>query len=173
MLNQAQRPSANAGATTMVLQPLRPPKRGAMHGADGGDGRSVPAAPKTISLARAVTSILRMSFLAWREKRFAVRISGELLKLHAIVSSRHPNLAGRDLYRQIVAVHTGSDAASIDAVLEGAEQSFADWPAGRDLKFCDIVNYLAASEFFASHQGNRWIQTDIKHIIAARIPRDL
>ncbi len=137
------------------------------------EASSVPEVPVVGDRARAGAGFLSNSFLAWRERRFAAKISGELLKLHSIVSSRHPELAGRDLYRQILAARMGDDALAIKAVLEAAELTFAYWPVFRELRFSDVVNYLAASEFLALHPGSRWIHADMKQIVASRIPRDL
>jgi len=118
-------------------------------------------------------SLLPTSFLAWREKWFAARVSRELLELHAIVSARHPELAGRDLYRQILAARMGEGATGIETVLEGAELTFAQWPILRELKFGDVVHYLAASEFLSSHPNKRSIHADIKQVVASTIPREL
>ena len=118
-------------------------------------------------------NLLPVSLLAWREQRFAARVSRDLLRLHSVVSSRHPELKGRDLYRRILADRMGDDATGIEAILQGAELTFAQWPVARELKFVDVVHYLAASEFLATHPGSRWIHADMKQIVASRIPRDL
>lgn len=170
---------ADGGAAAANVASFRPadpvPPHG--HGVGGATGTQADA-PAATGFARAVLGIVPTPLLAWRERRFAERICRELLKLHALVSSRQPNLTGRDLYRQIVGVRIGDDAAAVDAaavdaVLDGAERSFAQWPADRELRFCDIVNYLAATEFLAAHRGSRWIHADMKHIVASRIPREL
>ena len=118
-------------------------------------------------------NLLPESFLAWREQRFVARVSRELLKLHSVVSSRQPELKGRDLYRQILVDRMGDDATGIETILQGAELTFTQWPVSRELKFADVVHYLAASEFLATHPGSRWIHADMKQIVASRIPRDL
>jgi YHS domain-containing protein len=170
-----QRASAVASCVPVAKpEPSQPLLRAPLHaaGVEGVRG-SVPEVPVAGDRAQAGAGFLSNSFLAWRERRFAAKISGELLKLHSIVSSRHPELAGRDLYRQILAARMGDDASAIKAVLEAAELTFAYWPVFRELRFSDVVNYLAASEFLASHPGSRWIHADMKQIVASRIPRDL
>jgi len=113
------------------------------------------------------------SLFAWREKRYAVRTCSDLLKLHRIVAARHPGLNGPALYREVVAAHNGGDLVQADVILDGAEQSFANWPVQRALKFADVVHYLAASEFLAASGGGRWIHADMRRIVAARIPHEL
>jgi hypothetical protein len=134
---------------------------------------SAPARDKALVPLRLGGGSALASFFAWREKRFAARTCKELLKLHRRVSARNPLLTGDALYRQIVAARNGGDFAAAEAVLKGAEQSFAAWPAERRLKFSDVVHFLAVSEFLASHGGGRWIHADLKRIVAARIPHNL
>jgi hypothetical protein len=110
--------------------------------------------------------------LAWRERRSAGDCCRELLKLHEAVRAREPRLAGRALYRQIVALRLG-DAAAADHVLERAEDSFAVWPVSRALNFRDVTHYLAVSEFIASHAGARWMHADIRRVVDSTIPHHL
>src|SRR5258706_6472027 len=90
-------------------------------------------------------------FALWRQRRHAAVVSRELLKLHSRIAARYPDLKGRALYRQIVMVRSSTDLASADRMLMRAEQSFAAWPAQRDLTFADVVHYLAVEEFLAAH----------------------
>jgi hypothetical protein len=108
--------------------------------------------------------------LPWRERRFARRISRELLTLHRIVSARNPNLRGRDLYRIVVMARTRADLESAEILLDRAEESFAAWPAPRTLKFCDVVHFIAVSEFLASHGNSPWIHANMGREILSRIP---
>lgn len=112
-------------------------------------------------------------FLAWREGRHAARTSRELLALYRAVSTDHPKLADRELYKRVVMARNGCDATSANVVLECAEESFAAWPARRELTLCDVVHYLTVSEFLALHDGEHWMHTDIRHVVASRIPHDL
>lgn len=116
------------------------------------------------------SSALR-TLLSWREKRFAARTCKELLMLHRVVSARQPHLSGSALYREIVTTHVGGDQATAEAMLAGAEQSFATWPVNQALRFSDVVHYVAASQFLASNKRARWIHADMKRVVAARIPR--
>lgn len=129
--------------------------------------------PLPLTLPAEGDSNLVVSLFAWREKRFAVRICKELLRLYRIVSAREPLLSGRPLYHEIVAAFNGGDHAHAAAVLTSAEQSFAIWPVERPLRFADVVHYLAVSEFLANHKGGRWIHASIKRIVAARVPHVL
>lgn len=118
-------------------------------------------------------NLLASNFLAWREGRHAARTSRQLLKLYRSVGASHPELRGRDLYRQVVMARNGCDTDAADRILDNAERSFADWPTPRDLTLCDVVHYLSMSEFLAMHDGEHWMHVDIGRVVAASIPRDL
>jgi len=116
---------------------------------------------------------LLAGLLPWREQRFARCVSRELLELYRTVSGRHARLRGRDLYRQIVIAHKQADPDSADALLDQAEKSYASWPTPRTLTFCDVVHFIAVSEFLASHADTPWIQADMRREVQSLIPRNL
>jgi hypothetical protein len=110
--------------------------------------------------------------LPWREQRYAVRISEELLKLYHLVVSGCSATARREIYRRVVMIRTGADADEARAILVRAEQSFASWPVNRELRFRDVVHYLAVSEYLVF--GNRTsTRIDMGRLINGRIPRHL
>jgi YHS domain-containing protein len=111
--------------------------------------------------------------LPWRERRFARRVSRELLNQYRIVSAAHPGLRGRDLYRKIVILRTHADPESADTLINQAEQSFAAWPVARELKFCDVVHFIAVSEFLASHGNSPWIHANVGREVSSHIPHNL
>jgi len=122
---------------------------------------------------RALRGLITSHLLAWREKRYAVRASHELLRVYRSIAAGHPDLAGRDLLRLVVMERGQCDAPAADQILEDAEESFAVWPARRELTFGDVVHYLAVAEFLASHHAERWIHADIARVVASRIPHEL
>jgi hypothetical protein len=95
------------------------------------------------------------------------------LKLYGIVAASHPRLRGRDLYRKIVIARTHSDEASAETLLDQAEESFAAWPTRRDLKFVDVVHFIAVSEFLASHGNSPWIYANMGREVESQIPGSL
>jgi len=109
----------------------------------------------------------------WRERRFARQVSRELLQLYRAVKTQHPGLPPRDLYRKIVIAHTRGDEQSAEALLDLAEESFAEWPTRRALKFNDVVHFIAVSEFLASHGNSPWIYANMGREVASRIPAEL
>ena len=109
----------------------------------------------------------------WRQSRHARAVSHELLELHRSVTHRHPYLRGRTLYRQIVMARSRADTATADRLLRRAEESFATWPTQRDLKFADVVHYLAIEEFLAGHPETDWTEVHMGRIVTSRIPRNL
>lgn len=111
--------------------------------------------------------------LAWRERRYAVRISRELLALYRSVSVAHPELSDRERYGLAVMARDKCDATTANTILECAEESFASWPVSRELTLCDVAHYLAVKEFIANHDGTSGTHSDIRHVVIARIPHDL
>ncbi|TMH79878.1 MAG: YHS domain-containing protein [Betaproteobacteria bacterium] len=109
----------------------------------------------------------------WRERRFARCVARELVELYRTVSARHPHLRGRDLYREIVIARKRIDPDSANALLDEAEESYATWPILRALTFCDVVHFIAVSEFLASHGDAAWIQADMRREVKSQIPRNL
>jgi len=109
----------------------------------------------------------------WGERRFAKRVSRELLELYRSVSAKHARLRGRDLYREVVMARKRASPASAEALLEQAEESYAMWPTPRALMFRDVVHFIAVSEFLASHGDTPWIQTNVRHEVESLIPHNL
>jgi YHS domain-containing protein len=109
----------------------------------------------------------------WRERRFARRVSRELLKLYRIVSAAQPDLRGRDLYRRIIIARSRADPAAADMLIDQAEESFAAWPVAREVKFGDVVHFVVVSEYLASHGTSPWIQGNVGREVASEIPDHL
>ena len=129
--------------------------------------------PAAASLTAGVSAAVCHWWLQWRERRFAGRHCRVLLRLHRRVARRHPGLRGPELYRHIVAARSGADPAAAQAVLQGAEESFARWPVSRELSFRDVVHYLSVTEYFARHAGVRLMQADVKRVVDDSIPAHL
>lgn len=111
--------------------------------------------------------------LARREGRQAARTSRELLFLYRKISANHPELDDRERYKLVVMARNNCDATTANVVLECAEESFSAWPVMRELTLCDVIHYLAVSEFIAQHDGEPWVRSDIRHMVISRIPHDL
>jgi hypothetical protein len=117
--------------------------------------------------------LLASWLLGWSERRHAVRASFQLLKLYRSLSLTHPGLMKREIYGLVVQARTGCDATQASAILRNAQESFAQWPAQRELSLCDVVHYLSVTEFLAKHAGENWIHTNMSHVVAAHVPREL
>jgi YHS domain-containing protein len=113
------------------------------------------------------------SILPGREQRFVRRVSRELLDLYRTVSARNSRLQGRDLYREIVIARKGADAGTAETLLDQAEESYALWPTPRALTFCDVVHFIAVSEFLASHDDTPWIHENVRREVDLLIPHNL
>ena len=51
--------------------------------------------------------------------------------------------------------------------------SFAEWPARRELTICDVVHYLSMTEFLLAHEDENWIHTNLTLVVKSRIPKAL
>lgn len=111
--------------------------------------------------------------LTWCERRHAARVSKELLALYRAITANHPDLPSRELYKLVVMQRTDCDSTAAKAILESAQESYADWPARRELTLCDVVHYLSATEFLAAHKGEQWIHSNLAQVIASCVPRNL
>jgi YHS domain-containing protein len=167
-------------ARTPISEPTgqftRPPVVPRARPAETGDGARHEAAPVLSPKAHAFParrSNLFSPLAALRERHSATVCCRELLKLYQSVAAEHPGQDRSALYRHVVMSRTGHDAAAADAVLRAAEESFASWPASRDLNFRDVVHYLAVSEFLAAHPESRWLHADMRRIVQSSIPREL
>ena len=167
-------------ANTPIGEPTgqftRPPGISPVRSAETGDGARRVAAPVPSSGERALPakrSNLFSPLAALRERHSATVCCRELLKLYHSVAAEHPGQDRSVLYRQVVMSRTGHDAAAANAVLRAAEESFASWPASRELNFRDVVHYLSVSEFLAAHPESRWLHADMRRIVQSAIPREL
>jgi hypothetical protein len=111
--------------------------------------------------------------LTWNEGRYTTQTSRELLAIYRSIFSAHPKLANRELYKRVVIAHKGCDETVAKRILESAEESFAAWPVRRELTFCDVVHYLAMTEFLTLHDGEHWIYSDLRYKVSSRIPHEL
>jgi len=111
--------------------------------------------------------------LSWRQGRHVSHTSRELLALYRSVSAVHQKLAGRELYKQVIMERNSCDSTAAEAVLDCAEESFSEWPVRRELTLCDVVHYLTIIEFLALHDGDHWLRSDTRLLVASRIPRNL
>ncbi len=136
--------------------------------------RDVPAPVETESRQYAgLRGLFAEWLLAWSERRHVVRASKELLALYRSAVVSYPELAGRELFQRVVMHRTGCDSMAADAILERAQESFAEWPARRELTFCDVVHYLSVTEFFAAHQRQQWTHSNMTSVVASLVPHDL
>jgi YHS domain-containing protein len=140
-------------------------------GAPASLGAALVPVPGTLPGAR--WSDVLAGIFPWRERRFARRVSRELLKLHRSISASHPELRGRDLYRTIVMARTRGDAESAEALIDQAEESFANWPVHRALRFGDVVHFIAVSEFLGVHGNSPWVHSNVGHEVSSEIPDNL
>lgn len=117
--------------------------------------------------------LIASRLLAWQERRYAARRSLELLALYRRILAEYPGLDDREYYKLLVMARKNCDSKTADQVLDSAEESFATWPVMRKLTLCDVIHYLAVSESIPGHDGQPWVISDFREVVASRIPRDL
>ena len=148
------------------------------------DVPEVPTKPSTVASTAAINQppraestwekwlhLLGAEFVA--EKWFAWRASHELLDLRERIHREEPQLIGKALYERVVIRWSGVDVKVAAGILRRAEQSFCEWPSGRDLRFLDLVHYVVVDEYLRSHVDSLGTQTNMGRIVARVIPADL
>lgn len=112
-------------------------------------------------------------FVAYAERRYAKSASQQLLELFRHEQRERPELKGRTLYEAVIARRLGSNPTlSAAEIVRRAEESFADWPTDRELKFRDVVHYQIFDEYMRQSQvvGTR---TNFGVAVAQIIPAEL
>lgn len=113
-------------------------------------------------------------FVAHAERRYAKHASEQLLKLFRLEQREHPQLKGRDLYQAVIARRLGSNpTVSAAEIVRRAEESFADWPIERAVKFRDVVHYQIFDEYMHRGKVRVGTRTNIGDAVARVIADEL
>ncbi|HEY2274749.1 MAG TPA: hypothetical protein VGH61_04540 [Steroidobacteraceae bacterium] len=113
-------------------------------------------------------------FAGSAERRYARRASEQMLDLFQRERRERPELSGRALYEAVAARRLG-DKPRISAaeVVRRAEESFADWPAERAVRFRDVVHYLIFDEYTHAGKAREATRTNMGAVVARVIPEEL
>jgi len=115
-----------------------------------------------------------LGFIAnWIERRFALRASADLLDLYRKVRRANPELTGRPLYEAIAAQRLGSRSGEAATAVRRADESFAQWPRDRDLRFRDVAHLLIFDEYTRANGNRAETRTMIGQSVARVIPAEL
>ena len=112
-------------------------------------------------------------FLAYRERRFARRVIGQLLKSYATVSAEKPDLSRESLYREVL-MHTQLlDASNVDQALWEAEDSVDEWTthANKVLGFRQVAHFVVMAQYRAT--GRAGSVVSFRDIVYSLVPADL
>ena len=71
--------------------------------------------------------------------------------------------------RNHLALHRAEGVAAPD----GAEESFADWPVERELRFRDVVHYLIFDEYMRAGQARAGTKTNMGEVVTRIIPEEI
>ena len=113
-------------------------------------------------------------FAATAERHYARRASEQLLDLFRRERRDRPDLTGRALYEAVAALRLGiKPRISAAEVVRRAEESFADWPAERAVRFRDVVHYLIFDEYTHAGKVREATKTNMGAVVARVIPEDL
>ena len=108
-----------------------------------------------------------------RERMTAYDTSRQCLRLHSEVQLELPHLSGSLLYQEVVRRFTGLGDKGALELLARAEVSYANWPVERDLRFQDVVQYLAAQRCLEGRPADEGISISLARIIEQRVPGQL
>lgn len=86
----------------------------------------------------------------FQERRYAKRMSVDLLHAYEIIRPMHRELSGEALYERVIAHERMPHLESAREIIRLAKESFAQRPAERSLTFRDVVSYLAISTYLDS-----------------------
>lgn len=113
-------------------------------------------------------------FAATAERHYARHASEQLLDLFRLERREHPDLTGRALYQAVAARRLGvKPRMSAAELVRRAEESFADWPAERAVRFRDVVHYLIFDEYLHQGKAREATKTNMGAVVARVIPEEL
>ena len=112
-------------------------------------------------------------FAAHSEKRYARHASAQLLDLYWQRRRVQPDLEDRALYESVVAQRLGPQEARAAEIVRRAQESFADWPVERELKFRDVVHYLIFDEYMRTGKAREGTKTNMGVVVADIIPDEI
>lgn len=113
-------------------------------------------------------------FAAIAERHYARRVSEQMLDLFQRERREHPDLSGRALYEAVAARRLGDKPRmSAAELVRRAEESFADWPAERAVRFRDVVHYLIFDEYLHAGKAREATKTNMGGVVARIIPEEL
>ena len=108
----------------------------------------------------------------WADRRFARAESRRALSLYGQVHQERPDLQGHALYEEIVRRWPSASAECAVQVVRRAQDSFAAWPAARDVRFRDVVTYVVIDQLIVD--GHRTSTSlDIEGVVSKVIPRGM
>lgn len=152
--------------------------------ASSSDERAMPKLPKGAAdqmveqgdqvlwrVARHLPFLNRM--VAHREQSLARTCCEQMLEILKAISLREPNLHGEGLYARTISERLACDMSRSREIVRMADQSFAQWPEERDVRFRDVVNYLIVHEILGKDPKTMGTQSDIDRICRDLIPTTL
>ena len=113
-------------------------------------------------------------FAAHDERRYARHASEQLLDLYWRERQEHPDLNGQALYEAVAARRLGKNPPiSAAEIVRRAAESFADWPAERELRFRDVAHYLIFDEYMRAGKSREATRTNMSGVVARIIPEEI
>jgi hypothetical protein len=113
-------------------------------------------------------------FAATAERHYARRASEQMLDLYRKERREHPDLNGWALYEAVAARRLGDQPRmSAAEVVRRAEESFADWPVARAVRFRDVVHYMIFDEYMHAGKTREATKTNMGAVVARVIAEEL
>ncbi len=115
-----------------------------------------------------------LNFLTAVRERYSVRRTcNDLMKLYRESERSHPTANSMERYASIVAERTGGDQREVDRVLQRVEESFATWPVERPIRFRDVVQYFAITQYFDEHPSESGIRARVSSVVMELVPENI
>jgi hypothetical protein len=112
-------------------------------------------------------------FLAYRQKQYAKRLVRQLLKSHAAIRARAPELTGASLYAEVLMHSRLVEPSRVGEMISQAEDSIDEWTTHKNkaLGFREVVHFVLLSQFQGGSELGPVIS--FKNIVYSLVPADL
>ncbi len=110
-----------------------------------------------------------------RQERLALALSRDALEEFHFIRMLSPHLSGERLYERVLSGCFGVDGTAAHRLVEATQQSLAEAPTDRDLRFCDVVHYFIVDQCLKGrtpHDAN-WSRGRIGDVVRSVIPSHL
>ena len=123
--------------------------------------------PLTSAVLRILTCLISFlpPLLIALEQWHAWRTSRRLLTIYWIIRMEQPEFRGIALYERDVARREHVRSKTPNAIVQSAAEMFSLWPVKREIRFRNVVHYLAVDDDLQSHRTFVGIRPDMRTMV--------